>query len=208
MEYWGIPIATLLYLILDIYPQVKSFRGIFQTVSFWLYWLLFSIFAAIGLAILKTSIGDQLGTAVGNNEFMKDLVLSALSTAGALTILQSFTLKLAEYKFVDLGAYVENFRKQVLADISATVVSLASSKQRRMGNRLATKYAGRSQELKNAYAMILSFGGRDLAQIGTELEQLEEQSRKIQVPFEEQLALRIAKADPKVAEELNWKKIS
>jgi hypothetical protein len=199
-EYCGVPIATLIYLMLDLYPSVKSFPAIFRTGSFWLLWLLFTVFDVIALAALEVSARPTVANLV-KNDSITVLTLICLSTAGALTIIQSFTLKLSDFKFVDLGSYVETFRKTVLADIANQVLKTANRKQRTLAGRIRQKFQGDLPGLRNAYVRLASFGGRDLQQIEQELQTLE-QASKDQVVFSDQLALRIAKIDPDGAEEL------
>lgn len=58
---FALALATLIYLIVDIYPNVKSFRAILQTGSFWLLWLIFVVLNLIAWGALEVAMSKSQG---------------------------------------------------------------------------------------------------------------------------------------------------
>lgn len=199
--YAFVPLATLVYLFVDMYPSVKSFTAMFRTFSFWLLWIIFSILNIIACAALKLAAGGKILELL-NEPHLTDLTVVVLSTLSTLTVLQSLTLKVADYKFIDVGQLMENYRKRVLEDIANTVSTSMRLLQQRLADRVFAKFQDNPQTLRDEYANVMSFGGRSLAEIGQELVQLQQDAQAANLSFERQLASRIAKTDPERAIQL------
>jgi predicted PurR-regulated permease PerM len=200
-EYFAVAGATLVYLVIDIYPSVKSFTAIVQTFSFWLLWIIFSLLNVIAWAALWLAAEGRVYSML-NDHPLTSLVIVILSTLCTLTILQSLSVKIADYKFIDVGLLIESFRKTVLSDIGDRLVQSTRRTQQRCADRLFIKYQNNLQGLRDAYANTMSFGGRTLPEIGQELANLEQQAAANNLSVEPELALRIAKADIQRAKEL------
>src|SRR5712691_7737251 len=106
-EFAGIAIAAFVYLVFDTYPIVKSFRASFCTGSFYLFWMILSVLNLVAYGALKISSDDKITQWVGAD--LAGLTLVLLATIGTVGILQSLTLKLADYKFVDVGKMIDGF---------------------------------------------------------------------------------------------------
>lgn len=199
--YAFVPFATLIYLLVDMYPTVKSFSGIVRTPSFLLLWIIYSILNILSFAALKLSIGPKILAFLGDPALATVMII-ILSTLSTLTILQSFTLKIADYKFIDVGLLMEAYRKRVLDDIGNTVSTSTRRKELKLSDRVFAQFQANPQSLRDEYANVMSFGGRSLQEIGQELTQLEQEANANNLSFPRQLASRIAKTDPDRARQL------
>lgn len=201
-EYLSVLAATLIYLLVDIYPSVKSFPAILRTLSFWLLWLILSVLNIIALAAISVTAKPKISSLLQGDPALTTVTLIILSTLGTLSVLQSFTIKISDYKFIDVGMLLEAFRKSVLSDIGDTVTNGTRRDQQQLADKLFNKYGSDRQRLRDEYATVTSFGGRTVADIGKELDQLEEQALAAHLSVERMLTLRIAKADAERARQL------
>jgi hypothetical protein len=199
--YAFVPLATVVYLLVDLYPAVKSFSAIVRTPSFILLWVVYSILNTIAFAALKLAAGPKILALLGD-QTLATLTVIILSTLSTLTILQSFTLKIADYKFIDIGLLMEAYRKRVLEDIAGTVIKGVRLEEQKLSDRLFAKYQANAQKLRAEYVLVMTFGGGSPAQIGAELTQLQQDAQTNQITFEQLVALRIVKTDPDRAREL------
>ena len=199
--YAYVPLATLIYLLVDMYPSVKSFGAILRTPSFLLLWIVFSILNVLACAALKLAAGAKILAFLGDPA-LANLMVVILSTLSTLTILQRFTLKIADYKFIDVGQLMESYRKRVLEDIANTVSTNARRTEQRLTDKLLAKFRNDVPTLRNEYASVMSFGGRTVTQIGQELTQLEQEAQAANLSFERLLASRIVKTDSERAKQL------
>src|SRR5258707_8305661 len=98
--YGGVGLATLVYLIVDIYPSIKSLEAIITTKTFWILWLIFTIINEIAWGILQVSAAEKIKAMVPQDHpELVGLIIIILSTLCTLTILQSLTIKIADQKF-------------------------------------------------------------------------------------------------------------
>jgi hypothetical protein len=201
VEYLWVACATLVYLLVDIYPSVKSLSAILRTASFWILWLLFCVLNVIAWGALRLAAQEQIYNKL-HDQTLTNIVIIILATLCTLTILQSFTLKIGDYKFVDVSLFLENFRKTVLQAIGEQLAQGAKRQQQRCADKLFAKYSNNRKALRDAYAGIMSFGGRTLKDIGQDLLTLEQEAINANLSFERELASRIAKADLPRAKEL------
>ena len=201
VPYLALAAATLVYLLLDIYPSIKSFKAIWKTGSFWLLWMVFVVLNLIAWGALEVAVGAKAKDWVGRSE-LASLLLVVLATLGTVTMLQSFTLKAADVKVVDIGSLVENFRQAVLAAVAQTIAILRKREEQRLAGRLAREFEGNVAQLRVHYHTAFSFGGTTTVQIGDQLTQLELDAKKVGLPFEQLLAVDIVKADIELAKSL------
>lgn len=201
LVYAFVPIATLIYLLVDLYPSVKSFSAIVWTPSFLLLFALYTILNLIAFAALNFTAGPKINEML-HNQPVTTLTVVILSTLSTLTILQSLSLKIADYKFIDVGQLVENYRKRVLEDIASYVTTRTRSKQRELMDKLFYKFKSDITTLRNEYVDVMDFGGRSTAEIGQELNEIEQQARANNLLFERQIIRRIVKVDPARAKQL------
>jgi len=193
---WG---GALVYLLVDVYPTVKSFRATLSTLPFWLFWIVFSVLSTVAFAVLRLTAGEKINVLGPGFANLAVILLTVLGTVG---ILQSFTIKFADYRFIDLGALVEGFRRQVLADISAVSATQKQHRALAVADQVFQRYKSRPNALRDEYAGVMSFANRSLAEIGHELDQLMAEANAANLSFELTLARRIAQADIKRAEQL------
>lgn len=194
IPYIALAVATLVYLLLDIYPRVKSFWAIGKTGSFWLLWIVFVFLNLIAWGGLEVAVGAKAKAWVGRPE-LAALLLIVLATLGTVTLLQSFTLKAADVKVVDMGSLVDNYRQAVLAAVAQNMMILCRQTEQKVALALAKKFLGNIQQLRSHYHCVFSFGGATTAQIGTDLNQLQQDAQAAGLAFEQILAERIVKAD-------------
>jgi hypothetical protein len=190
-EIGGVACATLLYLVFDTYPIVKSFMATFRSGSFYLFWVILSILNLIAFGILRISAADKITKAVG--ESLAPMTLVLLATIGTIGILQSLTLKVADYKFVDLGRMIEGYRSAVLADINRREADRTRLQSLNVARKLSTKYP--LARLRSEYAAVMTYQGRNAAQVGQELTQLQADCVAANISFERAICERIAQAD-------------
>jgi hypothetical protein len=193
----GVWVVAFFYLLFDVYPTVKSFRATLSTFSFWVFWIVFSLLSTVALGVLKKAAGSAIN---GLGFPYADVAVILLTVLGAIGILQSFTIKFADYKFIDLGKLVEGFRGQVLADISAVSAAQKKTRALAVADLLVQTFKGRTTDLRNEYAGVMSYV--DIVQIGKDLDKLKEQASATGLSFELALARRIAQADVERAEQL------
>jgi len=196
-EIGGVAGATLLYLVFDTYPIVKSFVATFRSGSFYLFWVILSILNLISFGILSIGLADKLAGTVGKSLAPMTLVL--LATVGTVGILQSLALKLADYKFVDIGKMIDGYRTAVLADITRKEADRARLHSLDVAQKLSAKYT--LPILRSEYAAVMTYQGRTAAQVGQELIQLETECRDANLSFERAICERIAQADIRRAQE-------
>ncbi|HMJ89933.1 MAG TPA: hypothetical protein VK530_08960 [Candidatus Acidoferrum sp.] len=198
VPYVAVAFATLIYLIVDIYPSVRSFPAIVRTGSFWLLWFIFVVLNLIAWGALEVAVGAKAKTMVGRPE-LAALVLIVLATLGTITVLQSFTLKAADVKVVDIGPFVDKYRQAVLVAVAAKMSVLRRHDEQQIALLLANKFAGQTQALRDHYRFVFSFGQITTAQIVTDLATLEADAKKANLSFEQILAELITKADVEFA---------
>jgi hypothetical protein len=146
-EYFAVAGATLVYLVIDIYPSVKSFGAIVRTFSFWLLWIIFSLLNVIAWSALQLAAKDRI-YGVLHDQAITSVVIVILSTLCTLTILQSLSIKIADYKFIDVSLLLESFRRTVLSDIGDRLAQNTRRSQQRYADRLLRKYQNNLQGLR------------------------------------------------------------
>src|SRR5688572_28230224 len=94
--------STLLYLLLDMYLLSKRFREIFLTFAFYLLWLVYTILAVISYGAIRVSSMAKIQGYVEHPDLAQALLV-ILAVLAALTVVPSFSLKLSDFKVIDVG---------------------------------------------------------------------------------------------------------
>ncbi|PYT02803.1 MAG: hypothetical protein DMF60_20265 [Acidobacteria bacterium] len=194
----AVAIAAFFYLVLDTYPVVKSFKATLHTGSFYLFWLVLTTLNLIAYGVLKISAADKIDKLVGPG--LAPLTLVLLATIGTIGVIQSLTIKLADFKFIDIGKVIEGFRVIVLADIS----KISADQERLLAMAIASKLSGKLDLhlLRTEYAAVMRFAGRTDLKIAEELNQLEKDVAAGDFEFKRAIAERIAQVDIRRAQQL------
>lgn len=200
-QYAAIALAVIVYLIFDTYPQVRSISAIFRTPSFYLFAGVFVVLNLIAYAGLNLAAGEKISKLVGTGA-PAFLLLLVVSTLGTIGFLQSVTIKLAGYRFVDIEKLVEGFRSRVLDDAGRIATTRNRQQIMALAVRLRQRYQNDSNGLRAAYVQVMTFGGRTPEDIRKELDSFKEQAEKVGVAVEDLIVNRIAVADPDAAAQL------
>ena|SRR2546425_8180996 len=200
MQLLDIAAAVLIYLFVDIYPLVNSAYSIVRTASFWLLWIVQSALAIVAYGALEKTAGTKIESAVGPQ--FAHLAAIVLAVLGSLTVLQSFSLKIADHKFLDIQKPLENFRSKVLQDISKKFADNERLKTMRIADKLFRKYANNVQGLREEYAHVMSFVEPNTNAIGQLLAEIEDEAKIANLSFDKLLARKISSVDIGRAREL------
>jgi hypothetical protein len=195
-----IALVSLLYLLVDLYPQVKSFRATLVTGSFLLLWVVFSILTGIGYFFLMTTSVTNIQSLVGPvGTKLTVIVLAALVGA---TILQSLSLKISDVKIINVEALLNGYRAQVLADITRRNSQNERLRALHLGDRLAQSFRDRAAELEGKYAQLLLSVGQTSDDVARMIAVINEESSSLHISKVELIAGKIARLDPARAQHL------
>lgn len=161
--------ATLIYLLVDVYLTTKTFTAIFKTAAFFLLWLVYAILALLAYGAIQVAAGDKLLAFVGHPQLAR-LFQVLLAVGGALTIFQSFTVKIADFKVLDLGQVVDRFRASVYSAIGEQVVNERKRRDRSLAEKLAVRFETTPDRLRDELNSLLQFAGIDGPEIITRLD--------------------------------------
>jgi hypothetical protein len=185
--------ATLVYLVIDTYPIVKSFRYTLTTGSFWLLAVLFTVLNTVAFGALNITVGGKMQEWVGPQT--SSLAMILLSTLGTIGILQSLTLKIADLKFIDLGKLVDGLKGRVLEDIAKNSADQQRMVAMKAADQLFQRYGTNQSVLRNEFASIMAFAGQTTIEVKTELVTLETECQASGLSFSRALSRRIAQID-------------
>jgi hypothetical protein len=191
-------LISLLYLLLDLYPQVKSFRATLSTTSFLLLWGMFSILTGIAYFFLMTTSSTSIQSMVG--PVGTKLTVIILASLMGVTVLQSLSLKVSEVKILNLEALLNSYRGQVLADITKRNARNERLRAMRLEDRLAEKFRNRGEELLGRYAALLLYKGQNAVDAAKVLAALHKEAQNLNIPEALLVAGRIVRLDPERAE--------
>ena len=118
-----------------------------------------------------------------------------LSTLGTIGILQSLTLKIADYKFIDIGKLVDGLKGRVLEDISKNSADRQRMLAMKVADEVFERYGANPSVLRNEFASIMAFTGQSTVQVTTELAKLESECQASNLSFTKALSRRIAQVD-------------
>ncbi len=194
--------VSLLFLFLDIYPQVKSFRAMLSTGSFLLLWLVFSGLVGVAyLFLMKTSVGNIEAYVGGTGTKLTAIILSAVMGA---TIIQSLSLKISEIKIVNLQGLLDDYRRQVLEDITKRNSRIERRRAFLLGDQLVERFANHSDELRQEYCQILLFTIPEDAE--NMHQRIEKDATAMKIDSVKLIAIRLARTDSDRAKQLLQKK--
>ena len=187
-------LVSLLYLFLDIYPQVKSFRAMLTTGSFLVLWATFSILTGIAYFFLITTSDAKVQSLVGPAGAKLAIILLA-ALMGA-TVLQSLSLKISDVKIVNLQALLDGYRGQVLADITKQNSQIERRSAFRLEDELSKKFENKVGELAEHYSQLL-ISTRQTSESAAQLvSAIEPDANRLRISQVRLLAGRIARLDP------------
>jgi len=188
-----IVLVSLLYLFLDIYPAVKSFRAMLTTASFLLLWATFSILTGVAYFFLMTTSVAKVQNLVGPTGTKLTIIfLAALMGA---TVLQSLSLKISDVKIVNLQALLDGYRGQVLADITKRNSQIERLSAFRLGDQLSKEFQNNVNDLAAEYSQLLLFTGQTSASAAQLVAALEQEASDLKISKVKLIAGRIARLD-------------
>lgn len=186
-------LVSLLYLFLDIYPAVKSFRAMFTTASFLVLWTTFSILTGIAYFFLMTTSMPKIQSLVGpTGAKLTVIFLAALMGA---TVLQSLSLKISDVKIINIQALLDGYRGQVLVDITKRNSEIERLSALRLGDQLGKKFQDNVNELIGEYSQLLLSTGQTVASAAQLVAAIEQEARDLNIPKVKHIAGRIARLD-------------
>lgn len=186
----AILLASLVYLLFDTYPVVKSFRATFRAPSLFLLWVIMATLNLIAFGLLRVSARATVAGLV-ESPALTTLTLVFLATIGTIGIVQSLTMKIADHRFLDVSKLIDGFRAIVLADISRIAADLERLRAMSVARALSQKLD--AAQRRREYASVMTFTGRPRSDVEAELQLLIDPRA---------LAERIALADVGYAERL------
>ncbi len=160
--------SALLYLLLDMFLLSKRFLEIFQTAAFYLLWIVYTILALIAYGAIRVSSMTKIQNFVEHPQIAQALLLT-LSVLAALTVVPSFSLKLSDFKIIDVGQLVDRFRAAVYSAITDRVLENRRADGQASAAALARKFAGKAGDLRNELATLLQLAGEPPANITARL---------------------------------------
>jgi hypothetical protein len=186
-------VISLLYLLVDLYPQVKSFRAMLSTGSFWLLWVVFSVITGGAYALLATT---KLSEAQGRlSEFGAKMITVGIAALTGITVLQSMSLRLWDSKIIDLQPLFDKYRAQVLADITGRNSRIERKTAFDLADKLFDKFQTRANELEHEFSQLLLVTLPDSNSVARQCEGIEQDSAKLNIPKVKVIATRIAIMD-------------
>jgi len=194
-------LAVLVYLIIDLSPLVPgSVLSIFRSLGFWILYFILCVLTFLAYGVLKTTAGTKISSAFGP-EFatLATIVLAVLSS---LTVVQSFSLKIADAKILDVQDILQKFRVRVLATISQDNARKEARKRMRLADRLYARFRDDVKSLRQEYATVLEQSGIEASAIAKLLVDCEHESAGADLSFGRQLAQKITNVNPDRSQDL------
>lgn len=196
-EYEYLPLLVLLFLILDLFVDIKSLSAILGNLFFWLYCLIYSAAAETALYFL-----NQASSPNGVHAGIPKLLLAFIAIVSTTTVLQSLTLKFGGKPVLDLSRYLDDYRRAVLASSGESKARLEKRrilKQRKLILRKVNYEEGSPESessMKAIYADAMLFGARDPATVEQEIMEIRQSCAKSGGSFGALIASRVAQTDP------------
>jgi hypothetical protein len=194
-------LSTLVYLLLDMFLLSKRFREIFQSVAFYLLWLLYTVLALVAYGAIRVSSWEKINQFVEQPQIAETLLL-ILSVLAALTVVPSFSLKLSDFKVIDIGQLIDRFRTAVYDSINDKVLENRKSSGQDIAQKLAVKFENQAQTLRDELGSLLQLSGVTQADITTRLENLRDFATKTGISEVRAFANSIVLQDPVRAKSL------
>jgi len=166
--YVEVPAATLLFLVIDLYPVIKSLSALFSTLSFWILVAIFTVLNALSFVILTAATPSAV-TSLHLSASAAEGILLFLSTIGSISIIQSFSLKIANFKPIDLDQFFQKTRAGVLTDAASGKAKQERKSSIRLASKLKGYYTANPTLIDADYTTLMAFGGRNPATIAAEI---------------------------------------
>jgi len=196
-----VAMATLIYLLIDVYLTTKTYKAIFATGAFYLLWLVYAVLALLAYGMVQVAAGDRLLAFVGHPQ-LAHLFQVLLAVGGALTVFQSFTVKISNFKVVDLGQFVDQYRASVYSAITEEVVRQRKRRDQALAERLATKYGDMGDRLRDELNSLLQLAGVDGPDIVTKLQGIQAHANATGTSVVRGYATAVVLIDPQRAADL------
>jgi hypothetical protein len=196
-----VALGTFLYLIIDIYLSTHSFMGIFGCLAFWLLYAVFCVFGLISFGAIQVAAGPKIIAFVGQTQ-IAGLLHAVLAVAGSLTVFQSFTLKLSDFKVMDLGQFVDQFRNQVKSAVSQRAAKIQRASNLLKIEKLAEAYRTKAEALLGPLTTALSNVGLDSSNVTNEVEEIRKYCENNKIELSRGFAQKIVVVDADYAETL------
>jgi hypothetical protein len=193
-------LVSLLYLFLDIYPSVKSFRAMLTTASFIVLWASFSALTGIAYFFLTTTSLSNVQGLVGPTGAKPTIIL--LAALMGSTILQSLSLKISDVKIINLQTLLDGYRGSVLADITRKNSEDEKLFAYRLSDKLAEKFKGRESDLFGEYSQLLLLTGQTAASAAQIISATENEVSALRISRVKHIAAKIVRLDPLRAKQL------
>jgi hypothetical protein len=191
---------TLILLSVDIYPSVKSFRGMLNTPSFLLFWLVSFLLTTVAYFFLMTTALVKIQGLVGVEATKLTAVL--LAWLMQATILQSLSFKFSDVQIINLQSLIANYRAQVLEDITKKNSELERLAAFRIADRLSEKFIHDEDGLLEEYSQLLLYTGQSAESVAAVIAETEANANNLNISKIKLIAGRIARLDRARAKQL------
>lgn len=126
-----------------------------------------------------------------------------LSAIAAFSIIQSFTLKFADYKIINLSNAVESLKSTALEDITKKKTALKRGKIQRVRQKVAKRFADNEEELIAEFtSLAVALTGASLEEVAEEIKKLKDSCKERNLDFIKLLASNVAQLDLAAAKDL------
>lgn len=144
-----------MYLTVETYIKTYDLTAAFATTSFYLLWIIHWFLSLLAFGAVDVTLGENLRAVFGHPElaWLAQVLIAAVST---LTVLQSLTLKMADYNILDLGQLMERLRERVYEAIGATAKRLKKRADYRLIDQISKKFGNRLEDLRDILALCLT----------------------------------------------------
>jgi hypothetical protein len=193
--YGYIPGLVFAFLIIDLLLEARSFTALLRNKFFWLYWLVYTVAAAVALYLLRIMNASAASP-------MPPALLNLIAVVGTSTILQSLTLRVGGKRVLELSQYLVEYRREVLVSSSKLVRNDEKKRTLKQSRQILVKAGYQAGEpasekrMREIYAQVMLFGSRDSATVETELIQIRQDCERSGADFGPEVARRVAQADP------------
>ena len=173
---------------LDANPKPRSIKALVRTSGFYIF---YGIFAALNFSayyVLREHVVPK-----GTPFFL----IALASTFGCVTVLQSLGFKIGDQKLLDVGQFVESYRKTVFEQAIEKHAELQHARDVRLTDRLAEHYEGDLDLLISDLKFVAGYG-KD-KETNEEIEkyiQTEKAAAPSEYAFRRTLSSRIVATDP------------
>lgn len=168
----GVSVLTLLWLLLDIRTTSKSLDGILKVKEFYLLLIIQSFLSVIAYFALEVSSGAKFVAFVGNTT-VAHWSQALFAVVGSATVLQSFNLKLGGNKLLDVGSFIDRYRKDVLSEVGSVSLDTKTNRKLKLVSLLAEKYKDHGNDLRDELSSVLFSSTGDRNAVATALKEIE-----------------------------------